>query len=77
MIRLRDKNGKLIPVENLGFVEVCDLDGNVSCAVYPDLQGHVHIVTKNSAEHKRYENIFNVTFTKIVNLPKDLFNEHV
>lgn len=77
MIRLRNKKGEVLPLDEVGFVEICDLDGNVSCAIYPDLQNHIHIVTKVSPEAIRYENIFNVKFSKIVKLPPELFKEDV
>lgn len=72
MIRLRDKHGNEIPSENLGFVEVCDTDGNVACAVYPDSHGFVHVVTEQSKEALRYAQIFKVKFSKIVNISPEI-----
>lgn len=73
MIRLRDKHGnELAPDTNLGFVEVCDLDGNVACAVYPDSHGFVHVITSQSKEADRYSQIFKVKFSKIVNISPEL-----
>lgn len=73
MIRLRDKQGnEITPDTNLGFVEVCDLDGNVACAVYPDSHGFVHVITSQSKESARYAHIFKVKFSKIVNISPEL-----
>lgn len=73
MIRLRDKQGIDIASDaNLGFVEVCDLDGNVACAVYPDSHGFVHVITAQSKEAARYSQIFKVKFSKIVNISPEL-----
>ncbi|MFN5249876.1 MAG: hypothetical protein ACK5DE_02415 [Bacteroidota bacterium] len=73
MIRLRDKHGnEITPDTNLGFVEVCDLDGNVACAVYPDSHGFVHVITAQSKEAARYSQIFKVKFSKIVNVSPEL-----
>ena len=73
MIRLRDKNGNVVKLpEEVSFVEVCDLDNNIACAVYLDTQKFAHIVTSSSKEAPRYAGIFNVTFSKIIDLPKEL-----
>jgi hypothetical protein len=75
MIRLRDTLGKVIESpENLGFIEVCDLDGNVACAIYPDSQKFTHIVVHNSKEAARYASIFKVKFSKILELPKEILD---
>lgn len=73
MIRLRDKQGNLlnIPFE-LGFVEVCGHDGNVACAIYPDSNKFIHIVTASSDEAKRYSEIFKVKFANIISIPNEL-----
>lgn len=73
MIRLRDKHGNALslPFEP-GFVEVCDVHGDVACSVYADSKGFVHIVTSNSSEAKRYADIFKVKFTSIINIPAEL-----
>ena len=73
MIRLRDKHGNLLslPFEP-GFVEVCDINGDVACAVYSDSKGFVHIVTNQSHEAKRYAEIFKLKFTPIINIPSEL-----
>jgi len=72
MIRLRDKHGNEFSEDNLGFVEVCDMDGNVACAVYPDSHGFVHVITAQSKEAARYEQIFKVKFSKIVNISPEI-----
>lgn len=73
MIRLRDKQGNLLePNENLGFIEVCDTTGNVACAVYADSFNMIHVITSSSLEKKRYEEIFKVKFSPIVNIPNEL-----
>lgn len=73
MIRLRDTSGKVIEApENLGFIEICDLDGNIACAVYPDSQKFTHVVVHNSKEAERYSSIFKVKFSKILELPKEI-----
>ena len=72
MIRLRDKHGNEVPSENLGFVEVCDVDGGVACAVYLDSHGFVHVVTEQSKESQRYAQIFKVKFSKIVNISPEI-----
>lgn len=72
MIRLRDKHGTEVPSENLGFVEVCDTEGNVACAVYLDSHGFVHVVTEQSKESQRYSQIFKVKFSKIVNISPEI-----
>lgn len=73
MIRVRDKHGNVIvPSDDLGFIEVCDMDGNVACAVYTDSHGFIHVVTSNSKEAVRYSQIFKVKFSPIINLPSEL-----
>jgi hypothetical protein len=72
MIRLRDKLGNELPVDTMGFVEVCDIDGNVACAVYPDSHGFVHVITSQSKEAARYAQIFKVKFSKIVNISPEI-----
>ena len=72
MIRLRDKQGNTIPGDNVGFIEVCDVDGNVACAVYPDSYGFVHVITAQSKESARYSQIFKVKFSKIVNISPEI-----
>jgi hypothetical protein len=72
MIRLRDKHGNEIPGDALGFVEVCDTEGNVACAVYPDSHGFVHVITAQSKEATRYSQIFKVKFSKIVNIAPEI-----
>lgn len=72
MIRLRDKQGNVIPGDDTGFIEVCDVDGNVACAVYPDSHGFVHVITAQSKEAARYSQIFKVKFSKIVNISPEL-----
>lgn len=73
MIRLRDKDGKILDISTIiGFVEVCDIDGNVACAVYPDSEKLIHIITSKSQEAGRYSKIFNVKFAPIINTPQEL-----
>jgi hypothetical protein len=72
MIRLRDKQGNVIPGDNVGFIEVCDVDGNVACATYPDTHGFVHVITAQSKESDRYSQIFKVKFSKIVNISPEI-----
>lgn len=75
MIKLRNKKGEYIDLpENLGFVEVCDLDGNVACAIYPDSNNFIHIVTHTSKEAKRYSDIFAMKFSTMVEVPNSLKN---
>jgi hypothetical protein len=73
MIRLRDKDGKILDIyTTIGFVEICDTDGNVACAVYPDSEKLIHILTSTSKEALRYSKIFNVKFSPIINTPQEL-----
>lgn len=75
MIKFRNKAGEYIAMpEGLGFVEVCDLDGNIACAVYPDSNNFIHIVTHTSKEAKRYSDIFSVKFSPMVEVPATLKN---
>jgi hypothetical protein len=73
MIRLRDKHGVelKLPFE-VGFVEICDTEGNVACSVYNDSKDFTHILTFKSDEAKRYSEIFKVKFIPIKNIPSEL-----
>lgn len=73
MIRLRDKHGNEIPEnKDLGFVEVCDLNGNVACAVFADSHGFIHVITQKSKESQRYSQIFKVKFSSIIDISPEI-----
>lgn len=75
MIRLRDKQGNILnPPFEIGFIEVCSQDGQLACAIYPDSNKFIHIVTSTSDEAARYSQIFGTEFTSITKIPQELKN---
>lgn len=69
MIRIRNKQGEIIPEENVAFVEICDAEDNVACAIYEDGNKQIHFITQDSPAHARYANIMQVNFSEIIELP--------
>ena len=65
-IQLRDLNGNLQPVPaGCRFVEICDDDGIVGCAIYQTDQGNVKVIyPSDEKETERYSEVFGVKFCK-------------
>ena len=65
-IQLRDTHGNMQPIpEGCRFVEICDEDGKIGCAIYQTDQGSVKVIYPSDTQDvERYEAIFNVKFCK-------------
>jgi len=69
MIRLRDNKGNLVEFDDVSFIEICDSDGNVHNVVYENIQDGFNQITPDSAEAKRYSQLFKVNFSnKVINI---------
>ncbi len=75
MIRLRDSEGRIITSHiPINFIEICDLDGQVAYAIYYDKEKLIHVTTSKSKEAENYAQVFNVKFSEIIDVPKELTN---
>lgn len=77
-IQTRDiKGGVQILPQEYRFVEICDDDGKIGCAIYKSSNNTLHIIYPDDVkEVKRYEDTFNVKFCKrTVEVPIDI-NDH-
>jgi hypothetical protein len=70
MIRLRNKEGDVVPVsEDATFVEICSQDGKIGCVFFEGDDCSINVFDKEASEAKIYENRFNVSFVdKIIDL---------
>lgn len=78
MIRIRNKNGTVeeLSPENR-FIELCDDDGNIGCAVFMTDQGTLRIIyPEDIKDVAQYTNAFNVTFCKKTVSVKQSVHDH-
>lgn len=69
MIRIRRVDGKTLEIPDAGFVEICDLEGNVAKVTYADDQGQMHEITSSDPEATQYRQLFpDVKFVELVSL---------
>lgn len=77
-IRIRNKNGTVedLPPESR-FIELCDDDGNIGCAVFMTDQGSVRVIyPEDTKDVAQYSNAFNVKFCKKTVTIKRVVNDH-
>lgn len=59
MIKLRTKDGKRLKVsQDIPFIEICDLDGNLGAVVHVFDSGEIKIYTPGDDSFSRYVSIF-------------------
>lgn len=69
MIRLRRKDGTVLDMPDLVFLEITDLDGAVALVFYTDAEGRMHMVKKSDPEAEHYQRLYpEVKFVDLVHL---------
>lgn len=69
MIRLRRKDGSVMDMPDMTFLEITDLEGAVALVFYTDAEGKVHMVKKSDPEAENYRGIYpEVRFVDVVHV---------
>ena len=78
IVRIRKIDGTVTALpDDHRFVEICDDDGNVGCAIYKTDQGTVKVIYPEDAKDvAQYTSAFDVTFCKKSVRIKQEINDH-
>ena len=69
MIRLRRKDGNTLPLPDMAYLEITDLEGAIAVILYSDAEGNVHMVRKTDPEAETYQRMFpDVKFVDLVSI---------